>query len=73
MNNKSKGFLIDDSDDINRGPDTEPDLLTMMNVLTMDMIPEIDRFYIPLQFKLAKTLSPCIMWIPNIHDVNESN
>ncbi|KAL4396752.1 hypothetical protein AHAS_Ahas01G0123300 [Arachis hypogaea] len=47
----------------------------MMNALTMDMMPEIDRFYITLQFELAKAMSPCIIWIPNIHDldVNESN
>ena len=47
----------------------------MMNALTMDMMPKIDRFYITLQFKLAKAMSPCIIWIPNIHDldVNESN
>ncbi|XP_070023423.1 protein Ycf2-like [Nicotiana sylvestris] len=33
------------------------------------------RFYITLQFELAKAMSPCIIWIPNIHDldVNESN
>ncbi|KAE9600962.1 hypothetical protein Lalb_Chr13g0292621 [Lupinus albus] len=44
-------YSIDDSDDIddiNCDPDTELDLLTMMNALTMDTIPEIDRFYIPL-------------------------
>nr|XP_048322931.1 protein Ycf2-like [Ziziphus jujuba var. spinosa] len=70
-----KGFLIDDSDDIDRDLDMELELLTMMNALTMDMMPEIDRFYITLQFELAKAMSPCIIWIPNIHDldVNESN
>ncbi|KAG8369099.1 hypothetical protein BUALT_Bualt15G0114900 [Buddleja alternifolia] len=98
LDNKPKGFLIDDididasddiddsdnidasdgidaSDDIDRGLDTELELLTMMNALTMDMMPEIDRFYITLQFELAKAMSPCIIWIPNIHDldVNESN
>ena len=81
LDNKPKGFLIDDSDNINmsndidRDLDTELELLTRMNVLTMDMMPEIDRFYITLQFELAKAMSPCIIWIPNIHDldVNESN
>nr|YP_009662146.1 hypothetical chloroplast RF21 [Mitella diphylla]YP_009662162.1 hypothetical chloroplast RF21 [Mitella diphylla]QCU47258.1 hypothetical chloroplast RF21 [Mitella diphylla]QCU47274.1 hypothetical chloroplast RF21 [Mitella diphylla] len=92
LDNKPKGFLIDDididdsddidasddiddSDDIDRDLDTELELLTMMNALTMDMMPEIDRFYITLQFELAKAMSPCIIWIPNIHDldVNESN
>ena len=80
LDNKPKGFLIDDididaSDDIDRDLHTELELLTMMNALTMDMMPEIDRFYITLQFELAKAMSPCIIWIPNIHDldVNESN
>ncbi|KAL7186691.1 hypothetical protein ACSBR2_028420 [Camellia fascicularis] len=78
LDNKPKGFLIDNididaSDDIDRDLDTE--LLTMMNALTMDMMSEIDRLYITLQFELAKAMSPCIIWIPNIHDldVNESN
>ena len=90
LDNKPKGFLIDDiniddsedidididaSDDIDRDLDTELELLTLMNALTMDMMPEIDRFYITLQFELAKAMSPCILCIPNIHDldVNESN
>ena len=84
LDNKPKGFLIDDSDDIDdsydsddidRDLDMELELLTMMNTLTMDMMPEIDRFYITFQFELAKAMSPCIIWIPNIHDldVNESN
>ena len=83
LDNTPKGFLIDDSDDIDasddidRDLDTELELLTMMNALTMDMdmMPEIDPFYITLQFELAKAMSPCIIWIPNIHDldVNESN
>ncbi|MBA0647683.1 hypothetical protein Goklo_015520, partial [Gossypium klotzschianum] len=47
----------------------------MMNALTIDMMSEIDQFDITLQFKLAKAMSPCIVWIPNIHDlyVNEAN
>ncbi|CAL0329853.1 unnamed protein product [Lupinus luteus] len=66
LDNKPKGFLIDESDDIDRDPDTKLDLLTMINALTMDMIPEIDRFYIPLQLELAKAMSPCIIWIPRL-------
>nr|ATL62496.1 Ycf2 [Coptosapelta flavescens] len=67
---------IDASDDIHL--DTELKQLTMMNALPiMDMLPEIELFYIhiTLQFELAKAMSPCIIWIPNIHDldVNESN
>nr|AHA12882.1 hypothetical chloroplast RF21 [Maranta leuconeura]AHA12900.1 hypothetical chloroplast RF21 [Maranta leuconeura] len=65
---------IDDSDDID---DLDTELLTMTNVLTMarSMTSKRDRFDIPLQFELAKAMSPCIIWIPNIHDLNwnESN
>ncbi|KAK8596848.1 hypothetical protein V6N12_065327 [Hibiscus sabdariffa] len=66
---------IDDSDDIDRDLDMELELLTMMNALTMDMTSKIDQFYITLQFELAKAMSHCIIWIPNIHDldVNEAN
>nr|YP_009914947.1 Ycf2 [Chuquiraga oppositifolia]YP_009914966.1 Ycf2 [Chuquiraga oppositifolia]QLF67656.1 Ycf2 [Chuquiraga oppositifolia]QLF67674.1 Ycf2 [Chuquiraga oppositifolia] len=67
---------IDASDDIDRGPDVELELLPSMDGLLMDMTPEEeDRFYIILQFELAKAMSPCIIWIPNIHDldVNELN
>nr|AYP33516.1 hypothetical chloroplast RF21 [Heliconia acuminata] len=86
LDDKPKGYLIDDididdsddididdSDDIDDDLDTE--LLTMTNALTMYMTPKIDRFDITLQFELAKAMSPCIIWIPNIHDlyVNESN
>nr|YP_010834260.1 hypothetical chloroplast RF2 [Dioscorea biformifolia]YP_010834279.1 hypothetical chloroplast RF2 [Dioscorea biformifolia]WFP44606.1 hypothetical chloroplast RF2 [Dioscorea biformifolia]WFP44625.1 hypothetical chloroplast RF2 [Dioscorea biformifolia] len=78
LDDKPKGYLIDDidideSDDIDDDLDTE--LLTMANVLTMYMTPKIDQFDITLQFELAKAMSPCIIWIPNIHDlyVNESN
>ncbi|MBA0871536.1 hypothetical protein Goshw_027202 [Gossypium schwendimanii] len=67
--------IIDDSDAIDRDLDTELELLTMMNALTMEMMSEIDQFNITLQFELAKAMSPCIIWIPNIHDldVNEAN
>nr|YP_009679646.1 Ycf2 [Trichopus zeylanicus subsp. travancoricus]YP_009679664.1 Ycf2 [Trichopus zeylanicus subsp. travancoricus]QDP69961.1 Ycf2 [Trichopus zeylanicus subsp. travancoricus]QDP69979.1 Ycf2 [Trichopus zeylanicus subsp. travancoricus] len=78
LDDKPKGYLIDDididdSDDIDDNLDTE--LLIMTNVLTMYMTPKIDQFDITLQFELAKAMSPCIIWIPNIHDlyVNESN
>jgi hypothetical protein len=60
------------SDEIDPDLDTELEGLTMMNALTMDMMPELG---LTLQFELAKAMSPCIIWIPNIHDldVNESN
>nr|YP_010734932.1 Ycf2 [Amorphophallus coaetaneus]WEI30181.1 Ycf2 [Amorphophallus coaetaneus] len=69
-------YGIDDSDNIDN--DLETELLTMTNVLTIYMTymtSKIDRFDIIPQFELAKAMSPCIIWIPNIHDlyVNESN
>nr|YP_009130085.1 hypothetical chloroplast RF21 [Campynema lineare]YP_009130102.1 hypothetical chloroplast RF21 [Campynema lineare]AJV88554.1 hypothetical chloroplast RF21 [Campynema lineare]AJV88572.1 hypothetical chloroplast RF21 [Campynema lineare]QKE31341.1 Ycf2 [Campynema lineare]QKE31358.1 Ycf2 [Campynema lineare] len=87
LDGKSKGYLIDDidfddSDDIDIDDsddidDLDTELLTMTNVLTMYMYmtSKIDQFDISLQFELAKAMSPCIIWIPNIHDlyVNESN
>nr|YP_010723155.1 Ycf2 protein [Aristea ecklonii]YP_010723173.1 Ycf2 protein [Aristea ecklonii]WDW26525.1 Ycf2 protein [Aristea ecklonii]WDW26543.1 Ycf2 protein [Aristea ecklonii] len=81
LDDKSKGYLIDDSDDIHIDDsddiddDLDTELPTMTNVLTMYRTPKVDRFDIALQFELAKAMSPCIIWIPNIHDlhVNESN
>nr|WJZ10347.1 Ycf2 [Neocinnamomum caudatum] len=86
LDDKPKGYLIDDididdSDDINIDDsddiddDLDTELLTMTNVLTIYMTPKIDRFDTTPQLELAKAMSPCIIWIPNIHDlyVNESN
>nr|QGT34098.1 hypothetical protein RF2 [Chamaesium wolffianum]QGT34115.1 hypothetical protein RF2 [Chamaesium wolffianum] len=66
---------IDASEDIDASDDIDRDLHTELELLTMDMMSEKDRFSITLQFELAKAMSPCIIWIPNIHDldVNESN
>ncbi|RAL45452.1 hypothetical protein DM860_014841 [Cuscuta australis] len=67
---------VENSDNIGRDPATELDLLTW-NALTTDseMKAQIDRLSITLQFELARAMSPCIIWIPNVHDldVNESN
>nr|YP_010760304.1 Ycf2 protein [Cuscuta pacifica]YP_010760356.1 Ycf2 protein [Cuscuta pacifica]WEY30279.1 Ycf2 protein [Cuscuta pacifica]WEY30280.1 Ycf2 protein [Cuscuta pacifica] len=67
---------VEKSDNIGRDLATELDLLTW-NALTTDseMKAQIDRLSITLQLELARAMSPCIIWIPNIHDlnVNESN
>nr|YP_009996492.1 hypothetical chloroplast RF21 [Astragalus laxmannii]QNQ65881.1 hypothetical chloroplast RF21 [Astragalus laxmannii]WDD39443.1 hypothetical chloroplast RF21 [Astragalus mongholicus var. dahuricus]WFG52249.1 hypothetical chloroplast RF21 [Astragalus laxmannii]WFG52325.1 hypothetical chloroplast RF21 [Astragalus laxmannii] len=65
----------DDSEDFDRDLDRKLKFITMKDVLPRDLIPDIDRFLITLQFELAKAMSPCIIWIPNIHDLNmnESN
>nr|YP_010830748.1 hypothetical protein RF2 [Potamogeton distinctus]YP_010830766.1 hypothetical protein RF2 [Potamogeton distinctus]YP_010830920.1 hypothetical protein RF2 [Potamogeton wrightii]YP_010830938.1 hypothetical protein RF2 [Potamogeton wrightii]WFF50638.1 hypothetical protein RF2 [Potamogeton distinctus]WFF50656.1 hypothetical protein RF2 [Potamogeton distinctus]WFF50896.1 hypothetical protein RF2 [Potamogeton wrightii]WFF50914.1 hypothetical protein RF2 [Potamogeton wrightii] len=81
LDDKPKGFIddidIDDSDDIDidDSDDTHINDDLDTELLTMYMTPKIDRFDITPQFELAKAMSPCIIWIPNIHDlyVNESN
>ncbi|KAK9113285.1 hypothetical protein Scep_020804 [Stephania cephalantha] len=77
LDDNPKGYLIDDIDfDDSDDDDLDTELLTMTNAITMyNMTPKIDRFDITLQFELAKAMSPCIIWITNIHDlsVNESN
>ena len=50
LDNKRKGFIIEDknyidvSDDIDRDLDMEPEFLTRMNAVAIDMMLEIDRF-----------------------------
>nr|YP_009340542.1 hypothetical chloroplast RF2 [Porterella carnosula]YP_009340551.1 hypothetical chloroplast RF2 [Porterella carnosula]APQ40114.1 hypothetical chloroplast RF2 [Porterella carnosula]APQ40125.1 hypothetical chloroplast RF2 [Porterella carnosula] len=55
-------------DKINR----ELDRLTRMDDLTeeMDTVWRAAQFYIGLQIELTKALSPCIIWIPNIHELD---
>nr|YP_009477258.1 hypothetical chloroplast RF21 [Dolichandra cynanchoides]YP_009477276.1 hypothetical chloroplast RF21 [Dolichandra cynanchoides]AVM81731.1 hypothetical chloroplast RF21 [Dolichandra cynanchoides]AVM81732.1 hypothetical chloroplast RF21 [Dolichandra cynanchoides] len=71
---------LDASDYIDASDDIDPDLadveLEMLNHdIDMDSEPEIDPCVVSLQFEVAKVMSPCIIWIPNIHylDRNESN
>nr|QKV48131.1 hypothetical protein RF2 [Risleya atropurpurea]QKV48136.1 hypothetical protein RF2 [Risleya atropurpurea] len=78
LDDKPKGYPIDDidsDDDLDLDIDMDMELLTRTNALTMYITPKIDQFDLTLQFELAKAVSPCIIWIPNIHDlhVNESN
>nr|ANQ38696.1 Ycf2 [Cynomorium coccineum]ANQ38697.1 Ycf2 [Cynomorium coccineum]ANS54317.1 Ycf2 [Cynomorium coccineum] len=68
--------LIDDSDEFYahensyRDIDMELELLTMINSITSNIMFGINQFFITLQFELAKVMSPCIIWIPNIHDLD---
>nr|YP_009581324.1 hypothetical chloroplast RF21 [Enemion raddeanum]YP_009581340.1 hypothetical chloroplast RF21 [Enemion raddeanum]QBK49389.1 hypothetical chloroplast RF21 [Enemion raddeanum]QBK49405.1 hypothetical chloroplast RF21 [Enemion raddeanum] len=78
-------FIVDDSDDkididIDNSDDLDEDLdmelLTMTNALMdLEMEMEMDPLDLILQFEFAKAMSPCIIWIPDIHDlsVKESN
>lgn len=75
--NEDSGYNLDryDSDYLDRNYDSHLEFLSMDYPIPEDIIPEIDLFFITLQFELAKAMSPCIIWIPNIHDLdgNESN
>nr|YP_010317007.1 hypothetical protein RF2 [Rhomboda moulmeinensis]YP_010317023.1 hypothetical protein RF2 [Rhomboda moulmeinensis]QXO05195.1 Ycf2 [Rhomboda lanceolata]QXO05212.1 Ycf2 [Rhomboda lanceolata]QXO05281.1 Ycf2 [Rhomboda moulmeinensis]QXO05298.1 Ycf2 [Rhomboda moulmeinensis]UNB13658.1 hypothetical protein RF2 [Rhomboda moulmeinensis] len=74
LDDKPKSYPIDDIDYSEDDLDIDTKLLTMYMTY---MTPKRDQFDIDitLQFELAKAMSPCIIWIPNIHDlhVNESN
>nr|YP_009667401.1 ycf2 [Thalassia hemprichii]YP_009667434.1 ycf2 [Thalassia hemprichii]ATP74958.1 ycf2 [Thalassia hemprichii]ATP74991.1 ycf2 [Thalassia hemprichii] len=69
------GMHIDDRND-----DLDTELLTMTNVLARSAKyqhqyrkqlrrPKIERMVITIHLELAKAMSPCIIWIPNIHDL----
>nr|YP_009435089.1 hypothetical chloroplast RF2 [Lobelia laxa]YP_009435114.1 hypothetical chloroplast RF2 [Lobelia laxa]ATG25090.1 hypothetical chloroplast RF2 [Lobelia laxa]ATG25117.1 hypothetical chloroplast RF2 [Lobelia laxa] len=49
----------------------ELEQLTRMDALTeeMDTVWRVAQFYISLQIELTKAISPCIIWIPNIHEL----
>lgn len=74
---EDRGYNLDryDSDYLDRNYDSHLEFLSMDYPIPEDIIPEIDQFFLTLQFELAKAMSPCIIWIPNIHDLdgNESN
>lgn len=57
-----------DSDNIVHELDKVLELLTVTNTLTMDMMPEIDQFYITFQFELAKAMSHGIKTITYIRE-----
>ncbi|KAL6496715.1 Protein Ycf2 [Orobanche hederae] len=66
---------IDYIDEIADSYDIDCDLVdTELELITKDlMCEELDLFDITFQLSVAKAMSPCIIWIPNIHDltVNE--
>nr|YP_010712266.1 Ycf2 protein [Corydalis ternata]YP_010712288.1 Ycf2 protein [Corydalis ternata]WDA92921.1 Ycf2 protein [Corydalis ternata]WDA92943.1 Ycf2 protein [Corydalis ternata] len=64
---------VDESDDSDSDDDLDRDDIELLNELQLP--PDRDRllmdpFSIPLTFKIAKAMSPCILWIPNIHDLS---
>nr|YP_010489747.1 hypothetical protein RF2 [Koenigia cyanandra]YP_010489765.1 hypothetical protein RF2 [Koenigia cyanandra]UWM11303.1 hypothetical protein RF2 [Koenigia cyanandra]UWM11321.1 hypothetical protein RF2 [Koenigia cyanandra]UWM11388.1 hypothetical protein RF2 [Koenigia cyanandra]UWM11406.1 hypothetical protein RF2 [Koenigia cyanandra] len=64
---------IDDRDSIYSNLDSDPELREEYTVddeiLRYIIELEIDLASINLQFELVRTMSPCIVWIPNIHDL----
>ncbi|KAL6522346.1 ATPase [Orobanche hederae] len=62
---------IDYIDEIADSYDIDCDLVdTELELITKDlMCEELDLFDITFQLSVAKAMSPCIIWIPNIHDV----
>nr|AIJ28034.1 hypothetical chloroplast RF21 [Trifolium lupinaster] len=65
------------SEDLDRNFDFDGELefLSTQHPISKDIIreSELDRFYLNLQFELAKAMSPCIIWIPNIHDLDRKD
>nr|YP_009435179.1 hypothetical chloroplast RF2 [Lobelia linearis]YP_009435202.1 hypothetical chloroplast RF2 [Lobelia linearis]ATG25180.1 hypothetical chloroplast RF2 [Lobelia linearis]ATG25205.1 hypothetical chloroplast RF2 [Lobelia linearis] len=57
-----------DHDDVN----VELEELTMMDgaVVEMDTIYDVAKFFTSLQFELTKAMAPCIIWVPNIHELD---
>ncbi|CAI8619068.1 unnamed protein product [Vicia faba] len=69
-----ENYERDDIEDLDRKLDRQLKFLSMEDMISSDLM-EIYRFYLMLQFELAKEKSHCIIWIPNIHDLdwNELN
>nr|YP_009141474.1 hypothetical chloroplast RF21 [Lathyrus tingitanus]AIL56000.1 hypothetical chloroplast RF21 [Lathyrus tingitanus] len=67
-----ENYERDRSDDFDRKLDSRLKFLSMKDPVSTDIIREmeLDRFYLTLQFELVKAMSPCIIWIPNIHDLD---
>nr|YP_010173238.1 hypothetical chloroplast RF2 [Medicago secundiflora]QSJ48419.1 hypothetical chloroplast RF2 [Medicago secundiflora] len=74
--NEDRCYNLDryDNDYLDRNYDSHLEFLSMEDPIREDM-EKLDRFFLTLQFELAKAMSPCIIWIPNIHDLDgdESN
>nr|DBA09188.1 TPA_asm: Ycf2 protein [Corydalis capnoides]DBA09217.1 TPA_asm: Ycf2 protein [Corydalis capnoides] len=70
---ESDAIDIDESDDSDSDDDLDIDDIELLNELTPDRDIDIllqDRFSMFLAFDVAKAMSPCILWIPNIHDLS---
>ncbi|CAN1201751.1 Protein Ycf2 [Linum perenne] len=76
-----EGFEDDSDDDSDDAIDVREDIdediteCEIRNGRNVYMIPELEKIFTPLQFEFAKAMSPCIIWVPNIHelDAKEAN
>ncbi|CAN1356547.1 Protein Ycf2, partial [Linum perenne] len=70
-----EGFEDDSDDDSDDAIDVREDKCEIRNGRNVYMIPELEKIFTPLQFEFAKAMSPCIIWVPNIHelDAKEAN
>nr|YP_010471544.1 hypothetical protein RF2 [Gastrodia crispa]UVG40883.1 hypothetical protein RF2 [Gastrodia crispa] len=60
--------LFDNFDNhVNSTKDIDDIYIKNINMLTMSTASNLDQLGLILQFELAKEISPCIIWIPNIH------
>nr|YP_009141305.1 hypothetical chloroplast RF21 [Lathyrus inconspicuus]AIL55831.1 hypothetical chloroplast RF21 [Lathyrus inconspicuus] len=63
----------DNSDDFDRKLHSRLKFLSMQDPISRDIVPEVvklDWLYLQIQLELVKAISPCIIWIPNIHDLD---
>nr|YP_010422421.1 hypothetical protein RF2 [Corydalis lathyrophylla]YP_010422447.1 hypothetical protein RF2 [Corydalis lathyrophylla]USG57759.1 hypothetical protein RF2 [Corydalis lathyrophylla]USG57782.1 hypothetical protein RF2 [Corydalis lathyrophylla] len=68
---ESDAIAINESDDSDSDDDLDIDDIELLTELTTDRDRLLlERFSILLPFELAKAMSPCILWIPNIHDLS---
>nr|QJD20933.1 hypothetical chloroplast RF21 [Trifolium alexandrinum] len=66
--NKYRNEDLDSNFDFDR----ELDFLSTQHPILKDTIHEweLERLFLDLQFELANAMSPCIIWIPDIHDLD---
>ncbi|CAN1364561.1 Protein Ycf2 [Linum perenne] len=73
-----EGFEDDSDDDSDDAIDVREDIdedILFHDILFHDILSHTKKFLPPLQFEFAKAMSPCIIWVPNIHelDAKEAN
>nr|YP_010447768.1 hypothetical chloroplast RF21 [Corydalis yanhusuo]YP_010447797.1 hypothetical chloroplast RF21 [Corydalis yanhusuo]USR67281.1 hypothetical chloroplast RF21 [Corydalis yanhusuo]USR67311.1 hypothetical chloroplast RF21 [Corydalis yanhusuo]DBA09923.1 TPA_asm: Ycf2 protein [Corydalis yanhusuo] len=60
---------VDESDDSDSDDDLDIDDIELLNARPEDRL-LLNPVTIRIPFEIAKAMSPCILWIPNIHDLS---